>query len=91
MWPELEIFLNFPATVRQLGKFSHGTHIIFFVRDFMKSAMKKVLSKIHGPITDENIKDRGIEVPLTFSIYSVIGFTVSFIIPAVNAQLGLYR
>ena len=57
----------------------------------MKSAMKKVLSKIHGPITDKNIKDRGIEVPLTFSIYSAIGFTVSFIIPAVNAQLGLYR
>ena len=69
----------------------HGLIIVFFVRDFMKSAMKKVLSKIHGPITDKNIKDRGIEVPLKFSIYSAIGFTVSFIIPAVNAQLGLYR
>jgi len=69
----------------------HGLIIVFLVRDFMKSAMKKVLSQIHGPITDKNIKDRGIEVPLTFSIYSVIGFTVSFIIPAVNAQLGLYR
>jgi hypothetical protein len=60
------------------------------VRDVMKLAMANILTRIHGEINAENAKKRYIEVPLTFAVYSAVGFTVSFIIPAVNAQLGLY-
>ena len=70
----------------------HGLLIVFFIRDLVKSIMKRILAKAHrAPITASNVRTQSIEVPLTFTVYSIVGFSVVFVVPAINKALGLYK
>ena len=61
------------------------------VREFAKKLIKIIISSFTGPITEQNIRQRPIEVPLNYTLYSLIGFTTVFIAPLMFSKLGLYR
>ena len=69
----------------------HGLLLTAFVREVAKKYMKKILTLINGPITEKNISERKIEVPLQFVVYTLVGLSVTFITPFLFLKLGLYR
>ena len=69
----------------------HGIIIVGGVRSGSKALISQMIEYFYQPITANNVKTRSIEVPLTFSIYTLIGFSVAFVIPLINASLGLYQ
>jgi len=69
----------------------HGIIIVGVVRSGSKTLISQMIEYLYQPITANNVKTRSIEVPLTFSIYTLIGFSVAFVIPLINASLGLYQ
>ena len=69
----------------------HGLLLTAFVREMAKKYMKKILTKINGQITEKNIGERKIEVPLQFVVYTLTGLSVTFLTPLLFLKLGLYR
>jgi len=69
----------------------HGIIIIGAVRSGSKNLFSRLIEYCYQPITPANVKSRSIEVPLTFTIYTLLGVSVAFVVPLINAQLGLYQ
>jgi len=69
----------------------HGLLLTGLAREVAKNAMKKILTKVFGPIDSENIRKQAIEVPLQYFTYTFVGFTVVYLAPLLLLNLGLYR
>ena len=69
----------------------HGILLLVMVREIAKKLIKIIISSFTGPITEQNIRQRPIEVTLNYTVYAIIGFTCAFIAPLMFSILGLYR